>query len=179
MEYKAPVESYPGLVREVTIGKGEKTLKLGGENILPLHFFDEGSLPNPPKFALEVWDMEPTDWAEWVLEPFKDVASDPVKWAKRCEEFGVDAVCLKLVSTDPAEKDTPPEEAAALTKRVAEAINVPLIVYGSGDEKKDALVLPKVAEVCDGENLLLGPVQRENYEAVSYTHLTLPTKRIV
>ena len=61
MEYKAPKEAYKGVVREVTIGKGDKALKVGGENILPFHFFDEGSLPNPPKFALEVFDMEPMD----------------------------------------------------------------------------------------------------------------------
>ena len=166
MEYKAPVESYSGVVRELTIGKGEKSLKLGGENILPSHFFDEGSNPNPPKFALEILDMEPEDWAEHLVEPFKDVVSDSVKWAKKCEDFGVDAVFLRLVSTDPAVKDNPADEAAALTKRVAEAISVPLIVYGSGDDKKDAEVLPKVAEVCDGMNLLIGPVLKENYEVV-------------
>jgi len=49
---------------------------------------------------------------------------------------------------------------------VAEAIGIPLIVYGSGDDKKDAVVLPKVAEACDGMNLLIGPVQKENYEIV-------------
>jgi hypothetical protein len=45
-------------------------------------------------------------------------------------------------------------------------IKKPLIVYGSGDEKKDAEVLPKVAQVCAGENLLIGPVQKENFEVV-------------
>jgi len=166
MEYKAPIESYSGVVRELTIGKGEKALKIGGENILPLHFFDEGSLPNPPSFALEVWDMEMEDWPEFLVEPFKDVISDPVKWAKKCEDFNVNAVCLRLASTDPAIKDSPADEAALLTKKVAEAINVPLIVYGSGDDKKDAEVLPRVAEVCDGMNLLIGPVLKENYEVV-------------
>jgi len=166
MEYKAPIESYSGVVREITIGKGEKALKIGGENILPFHFFDEGSLPNPPIFALEVWDMEPTDWPEWVLEPFNDVVSDPAKWARKCQELGANTVSLSLISTDPAEKDTPAREAAVLTKKVAEAISVPLIIYGSGDDKKDAEVLPKVAEVCDGMNLLIGPVLKENYEVV-------------
>jgi CO dehydrogenase/acetyl-CoA synthase delta subunit len=166
MEYKAPVEAYTGVVREVATGKGNKSLKIGGENILPLHFFDQGSNPNPAKFALEVLDMEPQDWPEDLLQPFKDVISDPVKWAKRCEELGADAVFLRLVSTDPAVKDSPAEEAAALAKKVAEAINVPLIVYGSGDDKKDTEVLPKVAEACDGMNLLIGPVQKENYEIV-------------
>ncbi|PIP48990.1 MAG: acetyl-CoA decarbonylase/synthase complex subunit delta [Chloroflexi bacterium CG23_combo_of_CG06-09_8_20_14_all_45_10] len=117
-------------------------------------------------FALEVWDMEPTDWPEWVLEPFKDVVSDPAKWARKCQELGANAVSLSLISTDPAVKDSPAAEAAVLTKKVAVAISVPLIVYGSGDDKKDAEVLPKVAEVCDGMNLLIGPVQKENYEVV-------------
>jgi acetyl-CoA decarbonylase/synthase complex subunit delta len=161
------VESYPGKVRELALGKGEKTLKIGGESIFPFHFFDEGSIPNPPKFALEIYDAEPVDWPEWLIAPFKDVASEPVKWAKRCvDDFGADAVCLQLLSTDPAEKDASAEEAAALTKKVAEAIRVPLIVYGSGDDKKDAQVLPRVAEVCTGENLLLGPALKENYEEV-------------
>jgi len=166
MEYKAPVEAYSGVVREITIGQGEKALKIGGENILPLHFFDQGRNPNPAKFVLEVLDIKPADWPEHLVEPFKDVISDAVKWAKKCEGFGIDAISLYLISTDPAEKDTPAEEAAGLVKKVAQAINVPLIVYGSGDEKKDAEVLPKVAQVCDGMNLLIGPVLKENYEVV-------------
>lgn len=172
MEFKLPVESYPNRVFEVTIGQEGKSLKLGGENVLPLHFFDEGSCPNPPKFALEVWDMEPTDWSDWDREPFKDVISDPVSWAKKCESYGADAVCLKLVSTDPAVKDAPADEAARLTRKVAEAIRRPLIVYASGDPEKDVQVLPKVAEACSGLNLLIGPVQRENYEVVGQAILT-------
>ena len=166
MDYKAPVEAYTGVVREVTIGKGNKSLKIGGENTLPLHFFDQGSNPNPVKFALEVLDMKPEDWPEHAVEPFKDVISDPVSWAKKCQSFGVDAVSLFLMSTDPAVKDSPADKAAELTRKIAETINVPLIVYGSGDEKKDVEVLSKVAEVCDGMNLLIGPVLKENYEAV-------------
>ena len=166
MDYKAPVEAYTGVVREVTIGKGNKSLKIGGENMLPLHSFDQGSNPNPAKFALEVLDMEPQDWVEHLLEPFKGVTNDPVQWAKKCEGLGADAVFLRLASTDPAVKDSPADEAAALAKKVAEATNIPLIVYGSGDDKKDAEVLPKVAESCAGMNLLVGPVQKENYEIV-------------
>jgi acetyl-CoA decarbonylase/synthase complex subunit delta len=167
MQYRAPVESYTGTVREITIGKGAKALKIGGENALPFHSFDDGSIPNPPKLALEVYDMQPKDWAAWVVQPFKDVVSDPVKWAKKCVEYGAQAVCLQLVSTDPTEKDASPEEAAKIVKMVAESISVPLIVYGSGDEKKNIPVLAKVAEVCKGENLLIGPAVKENYEDVA------------
>jgi acetyl-CoA decarbonylase/synthase complex subunit delta len=166
MDYKAPVEAYTGVVREVTIGKGNKSLKIGGENILPFHFFDQGSNPNPAKFALEVLDMKPEDWPEHAVEPYRDVISDPVAWAKKAQGFGVDAVSLLLVSTDPAVKDSPADKAAALAKEVAGALDVPLIVYGSGDEVKDVEVLSKVAAACDGMNLLIGPVLKENYEAV-------------
>jgi acetyl-CoA decarbonylase/synthase complex subunit delta len=167
MQYRAPVESYAGTVREITIGTGTKTLKIGGETVLPFHFFDQGSIPNLPRLALEVWDMPPRDWARWAVEPFQDVISDPVRWAQKCVGYGADAVCLQLVSADPAAKDTSPGAAAQLVKAVAEAVPVPLIVYGPDDEKKNAAVMAKVAEVCRGQNLLLGPAVKENYEAIS------------
>jgi acetyl-CoA decarbonylase/synthase complex subunit delta len=167
MQYRAPVESYAGIVREITFGTGAKALKIGGETALPFHFFDQGSIPNPPRLALEVWDMPPKDWSRWAVEPFQDVMSDPVRWAQKCVGYGADAVCLQLVSADPATKDTPPEAAAQLVKAIAEAIPVPLIVYGPDDEKKGTAVLAKVAEVCRGQNLLLGPAVKENYEAIA------------
>jgi len=166
MEYKAPVEAYPGRVAEVIIGRGEKALKIGGENVLPFHFF-EGAIANPPRLALEVLDSAPAGWAPWEVEPYKDVISDPVRWANKALELGADLVCLRLVSTDPAGQNVPGERAAELVKKVASAIRSPLIVYGSGDENKDIEVLTKVAEVCAGEVLLLGPVVKENYEPIS------------
>ena len=167
MQYRAPVEAYTGTVREITIGTGGKALKMGGETALPFHFFDQGAIPNPPRLALEVWDMPPRDWARSAIGPYQDVISDPVKWAAKCATHGADAVCLQLVSADPAAGDTPPETAAQLVKAVAEAISVPLIVYGPDDENKNAAVLAKVAEVCRGQNLLLGPAVKENYEAIA------------
>lgn len=166
MQYKAPIESHAGTVRVVTIGKGNKALKIGGENALPFHFFDQGSIPNPPRLALEVWDMPPDDWSPTVLAPFQDVINNTVGWAKKCVNFGADAVCLQLVSADPGVKDTAPEACAQLVKTVAEAIPVPLVVYGPDDEKKSSAVLTKVAEVCHDQNLLLGPVVKENYEGI-------------
>lgn len=166
MEYKAPLETYSGEVGEVVIGKGEKAIKIGGESVLPFHFF-EGTIENRPRLALEVFDAEPEGWAEWVREPYKDVISEPVGWAKRCLDFGADLVCLRLASTDPAGANAPADKAAEVAKQVASAINVPLIVCGSGDETKDVEVLTKVAEACDGEKLLLGPVVKENYEPIS------------
>lgn len=168
MAFTVPVESYKGTVVELIVGKGDRAVKIGGENVLSFNqTFDEGAFPNPPKIALEAWDVEPQGWAPWVLEPYKDVVSDPVAWAKRCEELGADLVYLYLISADPNEKDTPPEQAAALVKRVYEAISIPMIVYTTGNESKDPAVLATVAKALSGENLLLGPVIKEDFEPIA------------
>ncbi len=169
MEYKAPIESNTGIVNVVTLGKpGGETVRIGGENTLPFHFFDDGSWPNPSVFALQILDREPPeDLPAFLYEPFKDVLHDPAKWAKKVEEFDyVDAIQLYLLSTDPADRGSAPEKAAEVTIKVAEATSLPLIIYGSGDPDKDAKVLPAVCEAVDGMNYLIGPVQKENYEVV-------------
>ena len=166
MEYKAPVETFSGKVTEVVIGKGDNAIKIGGESVLPFHYF-EGTIENKPKLALEIQDMDPAGWAEWVREPYKDVIADPVTWAKRCLELGADAICMRLASTDPAGDNNSADKAAETVKQVVSSVKAPFIIYGSGDETKDIEVLSKVAELCDSEKLLLGPVVKENYEPIS------------
>jgi acetyl-CoA decarbonylase/synthase complex subunit delta len=167
MEYRAPLEKYSANIREVVLGQEEKAIKIGGENTFPLHFF-EGSLPNLPRLALEVIDTQPENWTPWALEPVQDVVSDPVKWSRKCVEvFGAEIICLRLLSTDPMGKDASPEVAAKITKKVVEAIDVPLIVWGTGTEEKDTQVLAEVAQVCAGKKLLFGPVLKGNYGEIA------------
>jgi len=159
-------ESYTGGIKEITIGKGDKALTVGGESCYPFHTF-EGDMPNKPIIAMEIWDIEPDDWPEPAIEPFKDVISDPAAWAKKCvEEYGAQAICLQLKSIDPNDKDAPPEEAAATVRKVLDAISVPLIIWGCTNPQKDEEVLKLIAEKCDGENLLLGPVEDKNYKGI-------------
>lgn len=167
MKYEPPLETFSEKIRETILGQGEKTVKIGGENTFPFHFF-EGSLPNPAGISLEILDMEPDNWAPAVLEPIQDVISEPTQWAKRCvEAFGAEILCLRLLSTDPMDKDVSPKEAAEITRRVVDAVDVPLIVWGTGTEDKDSQVLMEVARTCAGENLILGPVVKGNYGEVA------------
>jgi acetyl-CoA decarbonylase/synthase, CODH/ACS complex subunit delta len=167
LAFEIPKQVYSGSIKTVTIGKGDKAITLGGETSYPFYVF-EGKMPNPPRVAMEVWDIDPgEDWAAPAKEPFKDVLGDPVAWAKKCvSEYGADAIALILVSTDPNGQDASPEAAAATAKKVAEAIDVPLIVYGTSNMEKDAEVLPAVAEACDGLSVVIGPVQDKNYKKV-------------
>ncbi len=167
MDYKLPLETYTGKVKEIVLGKGNKELKIGGQSILSLHYF-EGNAPNKPVVALQIDDNHANGWAEWILEPYKDVVDDPVEWASRCLELGADLVCLHLDGTDPKGLNRSAEEAAILTKKICSSIDCPLIVYGCGNEKKDVEVLTKVAEECNGERILMGPAVKENYEAITH-----------
>ncbi|MDQ0287480.1 acetyl-CoA decarbonylase/synthase complex subunit delta [Desulfofundulus luciae] len=159
-------ERWTNKVAEVVLGTESNIVKIGGESTLPfLHF--EGEMPNRPAVALEVWDMEPTNWPEILTSAYAGVLNDPVAWAKKCVEYGADLVCLTLVSAHPDNKNTNPEECAQVAKAVADAVNVPLIILGCGVEEKDAQVLEKVAEALSGRNFLLGCATQENYKTIT------------
>lgn len=167
MTFEIPKEIYKGAVNRVVLGVDPASVTIGGETAPQFHRF-EGLWPHPPVLAMEVYDQRPVDWVDEVIEPFEDVLGDPVTWAQKCvDSFGAEAICLQLHSIDPIEGDTSPEVAAALAGRVAESIQVPLIVYGTGAEDKDASVLAEVAKVCRGRNLFLGPVVAKNYEPIA------------
>lgn len=165
MAFQAPVETSTGKIRELTLG-AKKTVATGGQNALAFHGF-EGTLPNAPRIALEVYDTAPADWAEELGRVLGDVWADPVAWAKKCEgEFGADMVCLQLAGTDPNGANRSAADAVATVKAVADAISVPLIVYGSGNTEKDAEVLKAVAEATQGKNVVVGAAIEENYKSI-------------
>ena len=132
-----PKINYTGKIKEVTLGAGNKAVTVGGETMYPLHLF-EGQMPHPPRIAMEVYDAPPEDWPEAALEPFKDVVGDPVAWAQKCiTAYGAEMICLQLASTDPNGQNRPAEEAAAMAKKVADAVTVPLIVWGCGTVRRE------------------------------------------
>ncbi|MBU0514134.1 MAG: acetyl-CoA decarbonylase/synthase complex subunit delta, partial [Proteobacteria bacterium] len=172
MAYEMKRIPYSGSINEVVIGTGEQAITLGGETAYPFHTF-EGDLPHRPIIAMEIWDYDPgEEWSPAVYEPFKDVAGDPAAWAKKCvDQYGAEAIVLQLKSTDPNDKDAPPEEAAAKAKAVAEAVKVPVIVWGVANKDKDIETMRAVAEACQGKNLVLGPVEEANHKQIGATAL--------
>lgn len=181
--FEIPKVTYTGKIKTVKLGKGPKAVSVGGETAYPFHLF-EGEMPHAPRIAMEVYDVPPEEWPEAALEPFKDVANDPVAWAKKCvQSYGAEMIALQLVSTDPNGLNRSADEAAQTAKKVAAAVDVPVIVWGSGNTEKDADVLRKVAETCDGMNLIIGPVAEGNYKqvgagAIGYKHTAIASTPI-
>ncbi len=175
MTFEIPKTAYSGKIKEIKLGKGDKAVTTGGETAYPFYLF-EGEMPNLPKIAMEVFDCPPEEWPEAALEPFAGVTDDPVAWAKKCiDEYGAKMICLQLVSTDPNGLDRGADEAAAVVKKVADAVDVPLIVWGTANHDKDTEVFRKVTEVCHGKNLIIGPVEEGDHKqigaaAIGYQH---------
>jgi acetyl-CoA decarbonylase/synthase complex subunit delta len=141
-------------------------------------------MANKPRIAMEVWDTTPEDWAEAAMAPFKDVISDPAAWAKKCvNQYGAEMIVLQLKSVDPNAKNASAEEAAATVKKVLAAIDVPLILWGCANAQKDEAVFKKIAEECQGANLVIGPVEDKNHKgigaaAMGYGHTVISSSPI-
>ena len=183
MAIEIPKTFYSGKIKEIRLGKGDKAVTIGGETSYPFYLF-EGEMPHLPKIAMEVWDCSPEEWPEVALEPFAGVTDDPVAWAKKCvDDYGAEMIVLQLVSTDPNGLDRGADEAAAVVKQVADAIDVPLIVWGTANHDKDTEVLRQVAEVCQGKSLIIGPVEEGDHKrigasALAYNHTVIASSPI-
>jgi acetyl-CoA decarbonylase/synthase complex subunit delta len=166
MAYTPPKETYAGKVYAVHVGAAPGEVVFGGENVLPFHAF-EGTVPYKPLIAYEINDIPPDDWPETVRKPYEGVSSDPVSWAKFCQDsLGAKALALRLLGTHPDGKDRSPDDAAQAVKDVLAAINIPLIILGSNHAEKDAAVLVAAAEAAKDKNCIIGKAQEANYKTI-------------
>jgi acetyl-CoA decarbonylase/synthase complex subunit delta len=176
-------ESYAGSVAAVTLGKGDKAVTVGGESCYPFYHF-EGDMPQKPRIAMEIWDMEPDDWPESVLSLFKDVVGDAAAWAKKCiDDYGAEIIVLQLKSIDPNGRNASAADASATVKKVLDAIDVPLIIWGSANIEKDEEVIKQLAEDFQGQDLIMGPVEDKNHKgigaaAMAYGHTLITSSPI-
>ncbi len=167
-------ENWTGKINTVTIGaskeeggsRGSK-VTVGGESTLPF-LFKEGELPNAPVIAMEVLDIEPTDWPQSLKKPFGDALKDPVKWAVECvNEYKAGMITVKLQGTHPDFGNKTAGDSVKLVKDILQAVKVPLVILGSGDDDKDNEVLVKVSEATRGEKCLFGDATEENYKTLT------------
>jgi acetyl-CoA decarbonylase/synthase complex subunit delta len=158
------VETFPGKIREVTLGATSSqggsrgsTITIGGSDYPA--FFSRAHPPihNPP-ISIDVFDMA-LPLPKALKAPVQEVLDDPAEWARmNVREFGADLVTVHLMSTDPLIHDRSPKEASRTIEEVLQAVDVPLIIGGCGHPRKDAEVFSEVAEMAAGERLLLNSV---------------------
>ncbi len=167
MSFQIPKEQYSGKINIVKLGIGKSEVCIGGETVLPFYSF-EGEIANKPIIAMDVYDEMPSNWPEYLINYYSDVANDPIEWAKKCiKEFGADAICLHLTKINPDVGNMTPEEAGQLVKNVRESIEKPLITYGEASLEVVAEVMKKVCEINAESNLLIGWVEDDNYKTLA------------
>ena len=138
MPIEIPFDKWPGSVRSVTLGATKadggtrtRTITVGGQKTLPYMHFESG-MPNKPVVAIEIRDRRPEDWSPLLLEAWKDVVDDPVKWANEAEEAGADLLGLYLGLTGRNGNPLTSDEAVTTVKSILSASGLPLIVFGPG-----------------------------------------------
>ena len=183
VDWEIPINEYKGYIREVQLGRPKseggrgKVIKIGGQRAL---YRFEDVQPNAPVVTFDIFDMPMPGLPKNIRQYFEDVMEDPVEWAKKCvKEFNADMVTIHHISTDPKIKDTPARESAKLMEDLLQAVDVPFVIGGSGDPKKDPLVLEACAQVAEGERCLLASANLDlDYKkvadaAIKYDHNVL------
>ncbi len=142
-------------------GTRSHAVRVGGAASLPIASHPPSGLR--PALALELWDVVPEDFPTPLKEAFGDGVEHPASWARCCESFGPDLICLRLIGTHPEMGGRLPHEAAETARDVAQTTRLPLVVVGCDQPQKDADVMPAVCEALEGERCLIGCAVHENY----------------
>lgn len=165
MPFNQKPQKFNAKINTVTIGSGDKTVTIGGGCTFPFYTFDAPA-ENTPKVGVEISDMG-LEGASEGIKAYYEGASTIADIAKKAAAMeGADFVVLALEGGDPNGADKPVDELIAVVKEVAEAIDCPLVVEGCKNVEKDAELLPKVAEVLQGRNVLIMSEKEENYKAI-------------
>ncbi|KXA99184.1 hypothetical protein AKJ40_03745 [candidate division MSBL1 archaeon SCGC-AAA259M10] len=183
-EYEPALKEWENQIQEVPMGATssdggtrKKVVKLGGEKCMP--FYPDDDNPNMPIVTFDTFDSK-IHLPGVISKHYEDVMGSPGEWAKKSvEEYGAKMVTIHLTSTDPKGADTPPKEATKSVEEVLEAVDVPLVIGGSGNPDKDPAVLEAAAEAAEGERCLLASAtldldwERIADAAMEYNHNVL------
>ena len=143
-------------------GTRGKTVTVGGQTAMP-YLTGDGELPHRPIIAGYVADIVP-GWPDFLKEAIGSEVNSPLEWAqKSVEQFGVDLINIKLLGGSPDGENRSAEECAKLVQDLLKTVDVPLIIWGCGDEEKDRSILQECSQAARGENCLLGSATESNY----------------
>ena len=166
MPFTGKSGKFNAAIRTVEIGTGDKAVKLGGENVMPLYSFD-APIENAPKIGVLITDLGMENEAAGIKEYYAG-ASNFAEIAKKAEEMpGADFVVLRFEGADPNGENRSVEDCVAIAKEVGGAITAPLVIEGCKNVEKDAELFNKVAEALQGKNVLIMSAREENYKGVA------------
>ena len=166
MAFNPKKQAYNASINAVTLGTGEKSIVVGGENVFPFYTFD-APIANSPKIALEISDKGMESLQTAGMKAAFEGCATVADMAKKAEEIeGVSAVCLHFESADPNGENMPVEDCVAMAKAVADATALPIIIMGCKNIEKDAEIFAKCSEALQGKNIVVLSAREEDYKTV-------------
>lgn len=165
MPFTAKSGKFNASINTVEIGSGDKAVKIGGENVLPLYSFD-APIENAPKVGIEITDFGMDNEPDCVKKYYEGCESI-ADIAKKAASFeGVDFLCFRMEGGDPNGANKSTEELIGALKEVAAAVDLPIVAAGCKNAEKDAELLSKAAEALDGRNAIILAAKEEDYKTV-------------
>ena len=166
MAFEPKTQAFSSSIATVTLGTGDKAVKLGGVNVLPFYAFD-APIENAPKIGVEITDAGLAAYPQKGLQDFYAGCTTPAEMAKKVEEMhGASFVCLHFEGADPNGENKPTAECVEIAKSVAEATTLPIVIMGCKNIEKDAELFSKIAEALQGKNILVMSAREEDYKSV-------------
>lgn len=162
----------------VTIGEGDNAITIGGQNVLPLQYFDEAQ-QNKPAIGVEVTDTGYATKGLPKLTAFYEGAESFADRVKRaCEMPGADFICMHFEGADPGGENRPTADCVAMVKEAAAVCTKPIAVMGCKNIEKDSELFSAIADALQGKNVLFLSAREEDYKtigastALAYGHNT-------
>lgn len=166
MAFTPKIQAFSARINAVTLGTGERSIVIGGENVLPFYTFD-APIEHKPRIAVEISDRGLKDVVSPGILDFYAGCETVADMAARAETMeGASAVCLHFESADPNGENTSVEDCVAVARAVADAVCVPILVMGCKNVEKDAALFDAVSEALQGKNILVLSCREENYRDV-------------
>lgn len=166
MAFTPKKQAFNAKINEVTLGTGDKSIVIGGENVLPFYTFD-APMANSPKIAVEIRDVALEGETNPGILSFYEGCTTVADMAKKVESMeGASAIALHFESADPNGADMPVEKCVEIAKSVADVTDMPLIIMGCKHIEKDAQLFSAIADALQGKNILVLAAREENYKTV-------------
>ena len=166
MAFNPKKQAYNASINAVTLGTGEKSIVVGGENVLPFYTFD-APIANSPKIALEISDKGMESLQTAGMKAAFEGCATVADMAKKAEEIeGVSAICLHFESADPNGENKSVEDCVAMAKEVVDATALPIIIMGCKNIEKDSEIFSKCSEALQGKNIVVLSAREEDYKTV-------------
>ena len=159
-KYKSSVRALK--LDNISIG-GQKALSfMHRENIDELSGLSSGF---KPAIAVGVVSNIPDNFPDLLKKSWGESLNSSVAWAKKAVETGADALLIRFNIANC--EDTDSEIAASIEKfeQIQDAVDVPLMVLGSGKDEIDNIMLPEMARKATRQ-IAVGEITEDNYKAI-------------